>query len=68
MDVPVVASVDEVGDDDWRIEADPGGTENAVITGRRENLGCTLLEVYLWGSEKGMESGFLVGYEKQSGN
>lgn len=69
--VPVVASSDEGGDFDLRIEADPGGkniAENAVNRRRREGWGCILGEANSWGPEKGCNLFFLPGYEKQSGN
>ena len=51
--VPVVASADEGGDVDWRIEADPGSkdiAENAVKM-RRESWGCITDEVNCWRPE-----------------
>ena len=52
--VPVVASSDEGGGFDLRIEADPGGkniAENAVNR-RRESLGCILGEANSWRRRK----------------
>ena len=52
--VPAVASADEGGDVDWRIEADPGGkdiAESAVRMRRRESWGCIPDEVNLWRPE-----------------
>lgn len=62
--VSVVASSDEGGDFDLRIEADPGGkniAENAVTT-MRESLGCILGEANLWRPKKGSNLFFLPGY------
>ena len=53
--VPTVASADEGGDDDWRIEVDTGVKKiavNAMKMRRRESWGCIIGEASLYGPGK----------------